>query len=156
MTSPRSLNQSCRYQFILCITALRISGGRSREFTRGDDRTLQPLDGRRFGAGQSADGNTQRRWRGAEPLHLSTHPFLYSTYNQPINARVRREASAPSIASPASAAGEAGKARGLLCKPRDWRGCQVEAVVRRTSMRTCPLFSPRLTREGTFSDLSRL
>ena len=29
------------------LTALRISGGRSRELARGDDRTLQPLDGRR-------------------------------------------------------------------------------------------------------------
>jgi len=62
-------------------TALRISGGRTRERARVDDRPLQPLDGRRDSAGQSADGNTQRRWRGAEPLHLSNHSFFYPTYN---------------------------------------------------------------------------
>ena len=62
-------------------TGLRISGGRTRELARVDGRTLQPLDGRRDSAGQRADGNAQRRWRGAEPLHLSTLSFFYPTFN---------------------------------------------------------------------------
>jgi len=33
------------------------------------------------------------------------------------------------LASPARAAGEAGKARGLHCKPRDWCACQMQALV---------------------------
>ena len=34
-------------RFSHCLTGLRISGGRTRERARVDDRPLQPLDGRR-------------------------------------------------------------------------------------------------------------
>jgi hypothetical protein len=33
--------------FLGCLTALRISSGRTRELARADGRLLQPLDGRR-------------------------------------------------------------------------------------------------------------
>ena len=70
-------------------TALRISGGRSRELVRGDDRPLQPLDGRRAATGirrmgiRSADGAAL----SASILHF-TISYTQPNYQvSPINAR---------------------------------------------------------------------
>jgi hypothetical protein len=41
-----------------CLTALRISGWRTRELARGDGCPLQPLDGLARSARQKADGNS--------------------------------------------------------------------------------------------------
>ena len=55
-----------------CLTALRISGGRTGELARVDDRPLQPLDGRR--AACSAGGVTtaavscMRSWAAVQSI----------------------------------------------------------------------------------------
>jgi len=70
-----------------CLTALRISGGRTRELARVDDRPLQPLDGRREApdrqrmAIRSADG-AARSVRAIALLHPRRAPGCISNSSE--------------------------------------------------------------------------